>query len=92
MEIKKIIPLALARVVAVIYFVYGLFWGIAYTVLFLSGNTFPGIPVVVQDIGIGSIVIFPVVYGVLGFVLGYIFALIYNLAAKRIGGIEFESW
>ena len=82
MEIKKIIPLALARVVAVIYFVYGLFWGIAYTVLFLSGNTFPGIPVVVQDIGIGSIVIFPVVYGV----------LIYNLAAKRIGGIEFESW
>ena len=33
----------------------------------------------------------PVIYGIFGFVIGAIFALLYNLVARLIGGIEFEA-
>jgi hypothetical protein len=37
-----------------------------------------------------SVILVPIIYGILGFVFGAISALIYNFAAKRIGGIEFD--
>lgn len=39
---------------------------------------------------IGFAIVFPVVYGGMGFVMGAITALIYNLFAKRLGGVEIE--
>ena len=39
---------------------------------------------------IAGIVILPVFYGVIGFVVGALGALIYNLVAKWVGGIEIE--
>jgi len=50
----------------------------------LSGGLFP------INIGIWSIVLFPIGNGVLGFIGGAISALIYNLIAKIVGGIEIE--
>lgn len=38
--------------------------------------------------GIGSIFILPIVYGISGFIMGIINAFIYNLIAGAIGGIE----
>jgi hypothetical protein len=32
----------------------------------------------------------PVIYGVMGFVLGVVSAAIYNLAARFVGGLEVE--
>ncbi len=40
--------------------------------------------------GVALAVIAPIVYGVMAFVIGAIMALLYNLMAKWIGGIEFE--
>lgn len=40
--------------------------------------------------GAGAIILFPIIYGVAGFILGYLSAAIYNGAAKFIGGIELE--
>ena len=43
--------------------------------------------------GIGMVIMaimFPVIYGLMGFVGGMIGALIYNLAARFIGGIQIE--
>ena len=36
------------------------------------------------------IILFPIAYGVLGFVMGAVGAALYNLIAKWIGGIEIE--
>jgi hypothetical protein len=41
--------------------------------------------------GAGAIVLFPVLYGVLGLVGGAIGALLYNLFAGMFGGIELET-
>lgn len=47
-----------------------------------------------QKLGMLGIVILavlsPVFYGVLGFVIGAIWAFLYNLAAQSIGGLELE--
>jgi hypothetical protein len=41
--------------------------------------------------GIGAIILFPVLYGVLGLVGGAIGAALYNLFAGMFGGIELET-
>ena len=40
--------------------------------------------------GVGSIILFPILYGILGFLGGLITALPYNLIARFVGGIELE--
>jgi len=39
---------------------------------------------------IAGIVFVPIIYGVIGFIIGVIGALLYNLVAKWVGGIEIE--
>jgi predicted membrane-bound spermidine synthase len=41
--------------------------------------------------GVGAIIIFPLLYGVLGLVGGAIAAALYNLFAGMFGGIELET-
>lgn len=49
-----------------------------------------------QDLGFLSsggwilVLILPIAYGIMGFVMGAIGAFIYNLVAKMVGGIEVE--
>ena len=38
--------------------------------------------------GLAAIVVFPVLYGVLAFVMGLVVSALYNLIAARVGGIE----
>jgi hypothetical protein len=40
--------------------------------------------------GAGSVIFLPIFYGILGFVLGLITALLYNLVARLVGGIQIE--
>jgi RsiW-degrading membrane proteinase PrsW (M82 family) len=40
--------------------------------------------------GAGSVIFLPIFYGILGFVLGLITALLYNLVARMVGGIQIE--
>jgi hypothetical protein len=39
---------------------------------------------------VGSIILFPLFYGILGFIGGLIMAGLYNLLAGFVGGIEVE--
>ena len=40
-------------------------------------------------VGIGMLILFPIIYGVLGFIGGVIAAAVYNLIAKITGGLDF---
>jgi hypothetical protein len=41
--------------------------------------------------GAGAIIILPIFYGVGSFIMSAIYAALYNLAAKWVGGIEIEA-
>jgi hypothetical protein len=40
--------------------------------------------------GVGAIVILPIIYGILGFAFGAIWAALYNLFSSLVGGLELE--
>jgi hypothetical protein len=41
--------------------------------------------------GIGAIILFPILYGVIGLCVGAIGAALYNVFAGLVGGVEFET-
>ena len=40
--------------------------------------------------GVGAIILFPLLYGVMGLIIGAISAALYNLFARMVGGLEVE--
>jgi len=44
----------------------------------------------VEAFGVLSIVIFPIIFAICGFIGGAITALLYNLFAGKIGGVQVE--
>jgi hypothetical protein len=41
--------------------------------------------------GVGSIIVFPILYGIIGFITGLLCGALYNLLARIVGGIEIEG-
>jgi hypothetical protein len=85
-ELKKMGVLSVAKIYAAFGAIGGFLLGVFMTLIGaaaiggLSGLYF----------GVASIIIFPILYAILGFVGGAIFAFLYNLIAGWIGGIEIE--
>jgi hypothetical protein len=93
MVIKRIAPLSCGKVAGVLYGVMGLFVGVlvsvATTIGGLVGNDAFG-AMAGGLVGIGAIVLLPIFYGGLGFLVAVIASWLYNLAAGLIGGIEID--
>ncbi|MBD0336887.1 MAG: hypothetical protein ICV62_15465 [Cyanobacteria bacterium Co-bin13] len=86
--LTKVDPFSLGRLLAAVLAVAGLLFGLIFGIsLFLSSVTesqaLRGVFFLIV-----SALAFPLIYGVLGLLLGYVGGLIYNLAAGTIGGIR----
>ena len=42
-------------------------------------------------VGVGAVIFLPIMYGVMGFVMGVIGAALYNLFASMVGGVEIHT-
>ena len=93
MVLKSVDPMALARVLAVM----GVIWGLIYTILYLvmgttleayTGRFYQGFMMI--GAGTFGVILLPIYYGVIGFVAGYVGALIYNYVVKFVGGVKIE--
>ena len=99
MTIRRFGVISVAKMNGLLMFIFGLIIGVLYGLFFIifgaaitaAGGrqaTASGVSTVV--IGIGAMIGVPLMYGVLGFIMGAIGALIYNAVSGIIGGIKFD--
>jgi hypothetical protein len=100
-EIKKIGVLSAGKVIGVLYLALGIIIGVplACVALFFSSifassgiDTDTAGAFLVSGVGGAAVygICVPIIYGVTGFIGGAIMALIYNIVAGFMGGIELE--
>jgi len=100
MTIRRFGVISVAKMYGLLMFIFGLVFGVIYgLILIVFGAAISamapgrdgaagGVSTVVM--GIAMMIGLPLFYGVLGFIMGAIGALIYNGVAGVIGGVKFE--
>jgi hypothetical protein len=84
-EIKSFKIFQTAKVIAVLYVVFGFVEGAILTVVFAHHpHPHPLVGILLSLIG------FPILFGVVGFIFLAISCWLYNIVAARIGGIAFD--
>jgi hypothetical protein len=96
LKLKRVAPLQAGKMSAAMYGLISLlivpfmFAAMAFAgVAAKSGAGQPPLPMML-GMGVGMIIAIPVIYTVMGFLLGVIGAFIYNLLAGWLGGFELE--
>jgi hypothetical protein len=90
-RIKRFAPLQLGKMFAVLYGIMGLIFLPFFLIMSAVASQMPAPQRVgVMAVGVGFALFFPILYAAIGFVFGALGAIIYNLVAKWIGGIEVE--
>lgn len=96
MVITKVNAFSVAKVAAVLYAGLGLIFGALFSLVGMLGV---GAALAGQEgagflsalFGIGAIIIMPICYGLIGFIMSFIVASLFNVAAGMTGGIEVET-
>ncbi len=95
--IRRLGVLSVAKLQGTLYALLGLLAGAVFALFSLFGAALGSSlgsghqgSIFGAVLGVGAIVFFPVVYGLLGFVVGLLAAALYNLVAGITGGIEIE--
>lgn len=86
--IKSVGVISLGKIFGLLSAFFGLIAGIFFAIISLTGD--PGYGADAFAFGVGSIIIFPILYGIIGFIDGIIIAAIYNVIAGIVGGVEVE--
>lgn len=90
-RIKRIAPLQLGKMLAILYGIMGLLFLPFFLIMSaVSTQLPPEQRVGMMAFGVGFAVAAPLMYAAMGFVFGVVGAWIYNLVAKWVGGIEVE--
>ena len=92
MILRRIDPVSLAKILGLVYAILGLLFGGIFTLIALAGVAAKneGEEKFGFLFGAAAVILFPIFYGAMGALSGAIGALIYNVVAKWIGGVELE--
>lgn len=93
MVVTRVSPLSCAKIAGVLYAIMGLLFGGVFSLLATLGAFAapdPGAGMLGAAFGIGAVVLMPIFYGCMGFVMTLIGAALYNAIAGMIGGIEVD--
>ena len=94
-RIKRIAPLQLGKVLAILYGLLGLVF-IPFLLVFTlfgaaaGGQHNPAGMALGIGMGLGMVIVLPLMYAFFGFIGGLLSGFIYNLVAGWVGGIEIE--
>lgn len=91
--LKSVGPGSAMKIGGFLYAVLGLFMGTIFSAVAAMGAFAGGgreFGPFAALFGVGAIILFPIMYGVIGAIAAAIGALLYNLCAKVMGGLEIE--
>lgn len=94
MVIRRVGPLSCAKIAGALYAILGLIFGALFSFAAMAGalasdeSEFGAMGAM---FGIGAIVLLPILYGCLGFVMTLLMAWLYNVAAGIVGGVEIQT-
>lgn len=89
--VKRISPGSAFKVGGVLYAFLGLILGFFFASMMGVASMNDQLPAVLRvGAGIGAILIFPILYGILGAIMLSLGALVYNLASEWVGGLEVD--
>lgn len=92
MVVRRVGPLSFAKVTGLLYALLGLIFGACISLFSLVGSSMgsKGSGAMGMLFGVGAVIILPIFYGILGFVMSLISAALYNLVAGWVGGVELD--
>ena len=94
MTITRVGPLSVAKVAGLLYVIMGLVFGAFVSLAAMVGafaandesaGAFGAL------FGVGAIILLPIFYGCLGFVMTLIMAALFNVATGIVGGVEVDA-
>lgn len=88
-EIKSVDIMSWAKIHALFGIVFGFVYGILVGVVLTAVGASLAKGGMVA-FGIASVIIFPIIFGIMAFITGAIMAFLYNFFASKIGGIKIE--
>ena len=88
--IKSIEVFSLAKIMGLVYACLGLLFAPLFLLMGLMGSAMGQHSPLAGVVGVVFAIFMPVLYGIIGFISGLIGALLYNLFARWVGGIELE--
>lgn len=91
-KIEKIGVSSAAKIYGLTLGILGCVIGIFYA-LFLSAfsGLFDDLPISgAGGLGIIMVIVFPIMYGIMGFIFGALGAVVYNFVASKTGGLEIQ--
>ena len=93
MIVKRIGPLSVAKVSGALYALMGLVIGAVMSAISVVGGAMGGSESGMMGLifGAAAVILLPLLYGCIGFVMSLIGASLFNLAAGWVGGIELET-
>lgn len=93
MIVKRVGPLSFARLTGLLYAVIGLVIGGVVSLVAMVGgfaSDTPELAAFGPVVGVAAIIVFPVLYGLMGFITSLLMAWFYNFAASVVGGVELD--
>ena len=99
MQVKRVGVLSLAKMYAVTMAAFGLIFGVIYGLIFMviggaimagGGRDGTGAGAGSFAVGLIMMVAIPIFYGILGFIMGALGGVVYNVASGFVGGVELE--
>jgi hypothetical protein len=95
MVINRVSPLSVAKLAGLLYAVLGLIFGAIISIIALAGGmgvnadepdaAFPSL-----IFGAGAVIVLPILYGCMGFVMTLLMAALYNVSARIVGGVQID--
>ena len=95
MVINRVGPLSVAKLAGMLYAAFGLIFGAIISLVALAGGMAsssdePGAAAMGAIFGAAAVIVLPILYGGMGFVMTLLMAWLYNVTAKVVGGVHID--